>query len=57
MQHYKKITFANTHNILQNSFNSEVTLTWKSSGSLKVKPTINYFLFFNKDLSENSNLL
>ena len=52
MQHYIKPGFAKNTQYATNFFNHEVKHTWISSLLLKFKPTINYCLFFYKDLSK-----
>ena len=44
-----KANFCQNAQYPTNLFNSEVNLTWISSGLLKVKLTFTYFLFFGKD--------
>ena len=58
MQHYIKPGFAKNTQYATKFFNSEVKCTWISSFLLKFKPTINYYLFFNKDFAHlNKKLL
>ena len=50
MQHYIKPSFDKNTQYAAKFFNSEVKRTWISSFLIKFKATINYYLFFYKDL-------